>query len=251
MIVCYFNVAMAKTNKSLKLVQKKPKTTDCYVRLKRLSPETIKQYLANRNNTHNISVKIKNHVMDIGTTKIKSTDNTFNIQIKINSEEVLIYAPKIEMPASNRVLRPKTTTVSTSPSRNLKTSRKSCLIVAKPTSKSIAKLVDEAWRQCKHENAHYKQNIHLNDIVMAKLRGHPAWPAIIVEINNKARIKVRFFGAQQTEMFGFVNIGELTPFSNSINVIRLTLMRNIPQFQKGVREVERVYGIPISDSIAD
>lgn len=62
---------------------------------------------------------------------------------------------------------------------------------------------------------------------MAKLKGHPAWPCVVLEYISKTRVKVEFFGANQTEKFGFVNIAEIIPIEDSVDVISLTLKRNI------------------------
>lgn len=240
---------MAKTNKSLKLAKKSHKMKDCCVKLKRLSPETIKELVENQTTTYNISAKIKNNTMEISDTKISSSDNsinTFYVDVKISAGLISIDASKkMEIPVSKRNLRPKTASLR----KSLKPSRKSCLILAKPHQKPITKLIDDAWKQCKKDNANFKQNIRVNDVVMAKLKGHPAWPAMIIEIVNKTKVKVRFFGADQNELFGFVNTSELTPIAKSLDLIRLTLKRNMPKFNRAVTELERIYVIPSSVSM--
>lgn len=102
-------------------------------------------------------------------------------------------------------------------------------------------MVEEAWRQCKLEP---KDDIRPNDVVMAKLKGHPAWSAVVLEYKTKNSVKVEFFGAQEHEKFGFVNVGEITLFRNSSDVILLLLRRNIPNFKKGILQAENFRGVP-------
>lgn len=86
---------------------------------------------------------------------------------------------------------------------------------------------------------------------MAKLKGHPAWPAQIVEINKKTA-KVHSFGANANEMFGFVNIAEIVHFKEALNVIRLTLtreFRNKMLFEKGIKIVKMMLEIPSDQSL--
>lgn len=86
---------------------------------------------------------------------------------------------------------------------------------------------------------------------MAKLKGHPAWPANVLEYISKNRVKVAFFGAEACEKFGFVNIAEITLFRNSADVTRLTLLRNIPKFKKAVKEALIVCDVPLLVSLVN
>lgn len=78
----------------------------------------------------------------------------------------------------------------------------------KPASAKTIKTVDTAWLQCKKN----KQSVKVRDLVMAKLTGHPAWPAIILEFlpNNKA--KVEFLGVESHERYGFVSLIQIVLF---------------------------------------
>lgn len=242
---CYVpstRIVMAKITKSkpIGLIQKERLTKDCWVNLKRLNRETIERYTVPypSTTTYNISAKIHKNVLKISKTIMTTTDDTFNVDIKIDAEKLSIKRSKIAIdePISSRVLRPRTAAAITSLSPNLKKNRKPDLIVAKPHSKPINKMVEEAWKLCKSDSSREKCNIRPSDIVMAKLKGHPAWPAVVLEYISKTRVKVEFFGANKTEKFGFVNISEITPFESSADVIRLNLKRNIFRYKKAVKE---------------
>lgn len=158
-------------------------TRDLRVNLKRLSRRTIDRYLNPSIITYDITAKISKHVMKLNETTIKATENTFNIDIKINAERISIKPTTMieNKPMSNRILRPRAAIAPISLSKKLKNDRKSGLIIAKPQSKPIYKMVEEAWRQCKSDSNHDGITIRINDIVMAKVKGHPAWPARVVQ----------------------------------------------------------------------
>lgn len=109
----------------------------------------------------------------------------------------------------------------------------------KPKPKSV----DGAWQKCKDDNRD-KYAISINDIVMAKMKGHLPWAANVREIENKNRVKVEFFGTQEYERYGFINITEIIPFVNSFDVIRLILERNNIKFNKAVQEAEIACDLP-------
>lgn len=155
-----------------------------------------------------------------------------------------------DQPISIRILRPKLPTV-TSLDKELKTNQNSNSIVTKQQSKSITKMVQEAWTKCKADNRREKYEVQINDVVMAKIKGYTPWPATVIKFLNKNKVKVQFFGVQPKEMFGFVNIAEITPFAKSINVIHLTLKRDMLQFNKAVQEAQLVCSIPSLASICD
>lgn len=110
--------------------------------------------------------------------------------------------------------------------------------------KPIVKLIDEAWRKCK---LGHRKEFNVDDIVMAKLKGHAAWPASIVEFSSQSKAKVLFFGANPNEKFGSVNMAEIIHFNDATDVVRLTLKRDFIQkrkFQKGIREAQISLGMP-------
>lgn len=188
-------------------------------------------------------------------TIIKGTDKTFNIDIKMNAESILIKQTTIVVnePASSRILRPRAA-VSISHSEKLKNNSKSCLTVVKTQPKSTSKMIDDAWRQCKSNNVRDGNTIRLKDIVIAKLKGHAPWPAVVNEFVNKSRVLVEFFGADKSQKFGLVGVDEITPFMHSSNVIRvilLTLKRDILMFTKDIREAELICGVPSHASITN
>lgn len=228
---------------------KKPKATkssfdrstkDCYVKLTR-------QNLV----THNISAKVQRNKMEIGGKTIVSKDNVFDIDVKISNAGISITQSKIGTDRAvgslppRRILRSQfqatgltDQNIDLQPHRNL-TVAKTCF---KP------KLVEKAWQQCKANRENY--SVRINDFVMAKLRGHLAWPAKIIEIlNEKKQVKVQFYGVASHEMFGFIYITEIVPFKDAADVISLTLEKNNAKFMKGVKEAEIHCGIPLSASL--
>lgn len=116
-------------------------------------------------------------------------------------------------------------------------------------SSMAPKNVSSGWLQCKNIQKKKKRNVWVNDVVMAKLRGHSAWPAIVLEILPKNKAKVEFFGANLNEKFGFVNISEVTLFKGSTDVLLLILKKNIKKFSKAVKEAEMVCGVSEEHSL--
>lgn len=231
---------MAKT----KCAKPNQNVKDCCVKLDRLSSNTIKRHLkVNQTIAYNIAAKIKNGTLRIGETSIGSNNKVFNVCLKIRAAGFTI----VKSPAlpQSRTLRSRLavnepTTVNLKPKPN----RNPISTVATLQPKPINKLIDDAWRNCKLSR---QGELHLNDVVMAKLKGHPAWPATLIELMNKTKGKVLFLGANPNEKFGFVSMGEVVRFEESMDVIRLTLKRefhNKAKFVKGIKEAELIFGIP-------
>lgn len=107
----------------------------------------------------------------------------------------------------------------------------------KPASAMTLKTVDSAWKRCKKS----KQNIKARDLVMAKLSGHPAWPAIVIEILPKKKAKVKFLGVEPHERYGFVFLSEIVLFKDSIDILLIQLKKKINRYKKAVLQAE-VYG---------
>lgn len=112
-----------------------------------------------------------------------------------------------------------------------------------PASSMAPKCVSSSWLKCKNIHKKKKQKVTKNDVVMAKLRGHAPWPAVILEIISKNSARVEFFGAQLNEKFGFVNLNEMTLFKDSIDLILLLLKKNTKNFSKAVKEAEVACGV--------
>lgn len=90
----------------------------------------------------------------------------------------------------------------------------------------------------------HKSGIQLNrgDAILAKMRGFDPWPAKLVDFNgNKKTIKCFFYGTQNT---GTIGVKHIIPFSDSFDTVRLILLKNRSDFQKGIKEIEIEYGIP-------
>lgn len=201
------------------------------IRLKRLSLATLKRYARNdKNITHTLGIRIRNDKMEIGDSVFVSKHNNFNICMKVSHDNVVVIDDDDKQsqnvpPQKHSDLRPRLNVVE---------------------SKSNNKLINSAWQLCKENHKENKHEICINDIVMAKLRGYSAWPAIVIEIFNKNRVKVEFFGADPNEKIGFVTVKEITLFDQSEDIILLLLKRNNSKFNKAVQEVEMLYKIPES-----
>lgn len=221
--------------RSASKVAKKPIVKDCCVKLVRLNRSTIDGYLKPNNITHNVQSEIKGGVLKMGEVTISSDTTTFNVHMKLRSNQITI------KPQSCRTNVVEHSLFGKSAQKGVE---KSTLTVAVLQPKPIVKLIDEAWRKCK---LGHRKELNVDDIVMAKLKGHAAWPALIVEFSSRSKAKVLFFGANPNEKFGFVNMAEIIHFHDAIDVVRLTLKRDFIQkrkFKKGIREVEIVLGMP-------
>lgn len=74
------------------------------------------------------------------------------------------------------------------------------------------------------------------------MSGYCAWPSRIDGFTkNNRRMKCYFYGSHN---IGTVDVNQAIPFKDAYSIIRLINLRKPPQFAKGVREVEIVYGIP-------
>lgn len=240
-----------KTIKWHKSVKKYGELKDCKVNLNRLSNSTMNRLLNSEHIVHQMDAKIHGDTMRLGKSIIKSSKSmSFNIELKVCSNGVTIIPKKrceeLTSPEiSVRFLRPRDN-VSKSIVCNSTSTQKPVSTIVKFQTKSINKLIDDAWLSCKKE---HKQIIVPNNIVMAKVRGFQPWPAIVLENTNKRAIKVEFFGADENEKFGFVSLNEITLFENSANVIRLVLKKNVQKYRKAVQEAEIICGIPSHASI--
>lgn len=195
----------------------------CRVILERLSRAAIESFLNPTHIiTHNISAKIVDNVLKINNCEIKPTDFNFNLKLKVTQTGISVVQSKPHVHSQ---------------------------AVSKLNEKPISKLVDDAWRMSKSNHKENKFEIQTNDIVMAKLKGHPVWPAIVVEFVSKNKTKVEFFGADIHEKFGFVTTSEMTLFKNSAHLVLLSSKRNIAKLTKGIREAEISCGIPAVGSI--
>lgn len=220
---------------------------DCSVKLQRLSTETLRRYLNDNEKdiTHNIHVNIRDNEMKIGNKILTSINSTFFVKLKVSSDQVIVVDSSKSIP--NRIvtrnLRKRVNALDSISDASPK------LTVAPCRSKPIYKLADLAWRKCKSNHKQNGHKISVNDVIMTKVRSYSPWPAIVLEFVNKKRIKVEFFGVDQNEKFGFIDLVEITRFSDSAEVIFLLLKRNICKFKKAVLEAELFCGIPNSVSL--
>lgn len=184
----------------------------------------------------NVVIRIhRDAIMEIDgkTHVIPSVNNDFNVQLRLVSDE---YEMSDHLVVDDNV-------------RDQESSKSCNIQVYKPATKMILKNVDKAWIRCKNIHKKSKQNIKKRDVVMAKLRGHPAWPAIILKLLPENRAKVEFFGAEPHEKFGFVNLSEVILFKDSLDILLLQLKKKIRKYEKAIKEAERVCGILDSNSV--
>lgn len=222
---------------------------------------------------HNIIGSISHSSLIIGNCAVTSENGSFSIKMKITdggvsitdsnvssfsasprkrldsalkSKNVSSVIPKIDdFSIPKRNLRPRLNV-----SDNSVPKIKQVLTVAK--SKSDYKNIDSFWQNCKREQSNSRRQIQVNAIVLAKVKGHSPWPAIVLNIINSKKAKVEFFGAALYERFGVVNIGELTLFEKSLDLIKTILNKTKnTKFRKGVQEVERILDVPSSKSICN
>lgn len=222
-----------------KTTPERPVTKECWVKLKRLSPQTIDYYLKPNNITHNVGAEIKGCTLRIGNATIKSKNLAFNVCMKLHENGITV----TESQTSGR--RVKFSPKILAEERN----EKSNLTVAVRQPKPIVKLIDEAWRKCKLNR---QKKVQLNDVVMAKMKGHPAWPSLILDFVTASKAKVEFYGADPRERFGFIGLNEIVHYSECLDVLCLTLKRDFihaAKFRKGVHESEIVLGVPTHASL--
>lgn len=92
-------------------------------------------------------------------------------------------------------------------------------------------------------------NYKENSIILAKQKYSVPWPARILKV-SKDRIKVYFFGDKRE---GTVNSSEIYDFKQSVDAVKLVLSsKKTPRgYATGIREIELLFGIPISHTIVD
>lgn len=84
------------------------------------------------------------------------------------------------------------------------------------------------------------------EAVLAKMSGYCAWPSRIDGFTkNGRRIKCYFYGSHN---IGSVDVNQAIPFKDTFSMIRLINLRNIPNFAKGIKEMEFELGIPDDQS---
>lgn len=242
---------MAKTRSAIKKTANKGNQVhvplrECSVKLTRLRAETIDRFLGHKKNiTHDLKIRIRRNVMHVGEIAIVSKNNTFDIQLKSSLNGLRI------VESSSRILRPRpnSDTSCIGPCKtNLVAKEVVRSDIAKIQSKSKVSsvVIASAWRKCK-KGSLFKA--HVGDIVMAKLSGHSPWPAVIVDFVSNVRAKVEFFGADANEKIGYVNVKEITPFSESAEVISALLERDCLKFKKSINEAELISQVPRHISI--
>lgn len=219
---------------------------DVKVRLQRLSKETLSNLTESTYVDYNLSASIHGNTLSIDQHCIKSNDGNFSIKLKLSNDRISVFPMEssVDHPASSqRNLRSKSTIVNTNKLNKLNNNM--CRAVVKVTPK-----IEPVWEQCKKENRANSSNIFkTNDIVAAKLKGHMPWPSKIIEICDKKKAKVEFFGAMPHERFGFVPLSEIVLFSNALKLVRIIARKNNAKYNKGIKEVEILLGVSACTSI--
>lgn len=250
-------MAKFKKEKSTKKNMTKPVMKNCKVKLTRLSSATIERFLSNEMANlneqepaktvmkcsesivqHTIKISIRKNALRVGDyTQMASKNNSLFLQLKLSPNGVTVL---------NRMMnlrpRPNLALVNVVAQKMPPVKTISCRIKYKN--------VNEAWSQCKKKYG--KDKYALNDIVMAKVSGFFPWPSKIVDVLDRNKFKVEFFGAEPHERFGFVTRKEITLFKDSSDVIRVLIHNSHDiKFKKAVRETEIFCCVPESQSIFD
>lgn len=184
--------------------------------------------------TCNLNMRIHRNVMMFNNRQQFSKNNQFYVELRSSVNELFVVGEFD--PCTTRNLRPKPELKSMKPKKPLTSMTK--------YSKPLATLINTAWKKCKSKQIESSHKISIDDIVMAKVSGYSAWPAIILEFVNKNRAKVEFFGTEPHEKFGLVDVKEITLFENSADVIIPLLKRNARNFKKATKEAEISCGVP-------
>lgn len=252
LLITMAKIKLNKRSKHIMKSDKKPILKSFSILLERLDPTLIRQYVKENNNiTHNLDVHIHGDKMKIRNVCYTAINNSFNLRLKLSSDRLDV----IEDISSND--DPDQNPLKNKPIRNLRQIlnnispsdvdiKANCMNAVSKKNVSY-KMTEDAWRLCKNKHKRSAFEIKLNDVVMAKVKGYSAWPALVLEFTEKSRAKVQFFGAREYEKFGFVNLNEITRFSESDEVIRLLLKRasrDTVKFRTAVLEAETVCGVP-------
>lgn len=240
---------MAETrSRRLKQSRSNASVRDCVVKLQ--SENEIKRLISQKeDNTHklNIGIKMHDNKMFVGNKILESDNDTFNLQLKLTSNGISICEtakPNYSVPqvVPIRNLRPRLN--SGSVTSCLLSKAESISVVSKIKPNPINKTIDSSWRLCKSSHKQNERVIKINDVVIAKLRGHSPWPSICKEFLSKTRVRVEWLGVCSNEKIGFVNISEITLFKDSLPLVRNILNRGNSKFQKAIQEVEVIMQIP-------
>lgn len=229
------NKSSTRKCRAVNFERKHPLTKECVVILERMSDEKIKYFLNPECITHKLDMKIHRNAIQIADTTISPVDEcTFNIEIKISEIGISVVKERLAPSKSNECITNKT----------FATNRKTAIANLNLNS------IPAAWQACKRDHVKNKYVINLNDICMAKIRGHQPWPSVVLELMDKKKMcKVEFFGSESYEKFGLVSLNDVTLFKNSAVVARLVLKRNIKKYRKAIQEAELLCCIPPHASI--
>lgn len=88
-----------------------------------------------------------------------------------------------------------------------------------------------------------KKNFEINELVFAKVKGYPHWPARITDVRTPGKFySVQFYGTNET---GNIRSSELWSFHGFKDKYITEKSKKNPQFLKGVIEVLQVSGDPV------
>lgn len=256
---------MAKTKKTVLNENKKLKTKQCHnnkiiknnnlncvVKLDRIDHLLHKYKINNDSNAHhkeiNIGIRIKNDKLTIRdqSISIEQHNDEFNFELCLKNDDVhLVALQKVRDESVIKSPRPKSSAF-----LQLQLDKKPARQPGKlPRSKTVAELANDSWKRCKSHNKSKQLNLKVGQYVMSKMKSYSPWPSRLTGFTkNRKKAYVYFYGTHNT---GSVEVGDITLFEDSEEVIRMHLIRNLDLFAKGVKEIEMEIGIPDELSITN
>lgn len=197
------------------------------INLEKMSKAEYKMYSNSREIiVKNFSIKISKGSVEINKKKHHSKNKTINLEFKKRLSSFVL-----ECCDATYVEKTRQTLKSTEPKKG------------KPIAmvKTLNVLINEGWTKCKRDFKSTGLSIDVGDIILAKMSTYSPWPARLKGFtSNKKRAHVFFFGESNS---GHVNVSEIVPFNDCLNVIRFLLLRKVSRFHKGIAEVEAICNV--------
>lgn len=178
----------------------------------------------------------------------KTSKKTYKKSTKIVRKNNLVEMSKLIKPCSVLLERIDITKFQSKPNIIRVRAVRTCK--AKKEPESIAKTTEKnknssALVAKKNIKGKKLDSFAIGDDVLAKQKYSVPWPAKILAMRSKC-VDVYFYGDGRK---GPVKRDEIYSFNHSHDVILDCLRRNIPTYQKGIREMEMIHKVPEERSI--